>query len=644
MARITFLALTDDMIKQAKKIIKNTDTDVETKIVSPENALTEARNSVQEGTNVIIARGSIATSISEKINTPVVEIVLTGQEIGQLVYKAKEILQKKYPVIAIVGTSNMFGPTKVFDEMLNVTIKEYFVKYREELEIAVEKAVKDNVDFIIGGELVNAYANKHKIPTLFLKSTEDSIREAFRIAEKVVYTSELEKKNTAEFKTILDYSFDGIIKLNDKGIIVLVNYLTERILKKGSEEIIGKHITEVIDAISKDLIEKVLKDGKEIYSTLLQNESLALAANLAPIMIDKKIDGVIISLQEFKKIEKLESQIRKELYAKGYIAKSNFEHIIGNSSKIDELKTLAKLYAKYDSPILIMGEIGTGKKMFAQCIHNESLRKINPFVAVDCTSMLSEQLENKLYGYLENNYVHSSTIIKKGMFDIAHTGTIVLNEISELDKYGQSNLLRALKEDCIVRRGDDKVLPIDVRIICTSTKNLAELVREGKFNAELYYMLNVLRLNITPLRERKEDIITLLDNFIREYNIIYKKYAIFTEGAKAVINSYPWYGNVTQLKKFYERLIILSQQKVINEDFVNANLEFYTNNLYKNDGRVANEEKRVVVYGNYEAAKILELLEKYNGKRQKVAEELNISTTTLWRKIKKYNIENTFNF
>jgi PAS domain S-box len=276
MAKIAFLALTEDMIKQAKKIIKNIKQDVEMKIISPETAIVEAKLSIQEGASVIIARGSTASSISEEIDIPVVEIVLTGQEIGKLVYEAKEILKKQSPVIAIVGTSNMFSPTKVFDEILDVTVKEYFVKRREELGSAVEKAVKDKVDFIIGGEVVNSYAKKWGIPTLFLKSTEDSIREAFRIAEKVLYTSELEKRNTAEFKTILNYSFDGIIKLNNEGVIVVVNYVAEKILNKSSADLIGKHITEVIDTLDEDMMISVLTEGKEIYSKFVPQRKFGI--------------------------------------------------------------------------------------------------------------------------------------------------------------------------------------------------------------------------------------------------------------------------------------------------------------------------------------------------------------------------------
>lgn len=642
MAKIAFFAIREDMLNQAKRVAKKLNVDVEIKVVTSENAIAQAKLSVQNGADVVITRGNHAALIKRNTNIPVVEIVLTGQEIAILIQEAKEMLQKPFPVIGLVGFGNMLSSTKLLDEVLDVTIKEYFVDYSEELEGAVAKAAADNVDIIIGGVIVTSCAKKLGIPTLFLKSREDSIREAFRVAERVLYASDLEKKNTAEFKTILDYSFDGIIKMNDKGIIVVINYLAERILRKTSEQMIGKHITEAFSILDENVIEKVLTEGKGLYRTFLKKENLALVSNIAPIVIDGKIEGAILSFQEFRKIEELESAIRTELYSKGYVAKCSFKNIITESKELMELKSTAKLYAEYDSTIVITGESGVGKKIFAQSIHNESLRRNNPYVAVNCAAMPAEQLEKKLYGYLESNYLNSSTIIKKGMFEIAHTGTIFLENIADLDKYGQATLLRVMKESSITRIRDDKILPISVRIICSTNIPLKKLLKEGKFNEDLYYMLNILELNMSPLRKRKEDIAALLDYFIDMYNNMYKKYVIFTDGARELINAYPWYGNAQHLKKFCEKITILSTKKVLNEDFVNEHLEYFTPEAEESKYDNISEGKKVVVYESPEAAAILELLEKHNGNRTKVAEELNISKTTLWRKVKKYNIENKF--
>lgn len=386
MAKIAFLVPTEDMISKAESITKDIKIDVEMKVVTSDNVLDEASLSVKNGANVIIARGNQASIINRNTSIPLVEIVLTGQEIAKLIYDAKRKLQKPKPVIGIIGFKNMFGNIKSFEEILDVTIKEYLVNFTEELELAVQKAANDKVDFIIGGKIANECAEKLGIPAFFLASGEESIKEAFRIAEKVAYASDLEKKNTAELKTLLDYSFDAIIKLNDRGNIVVLNYLAEKILKKKSEEVIGKHVTEVFNLLDIEMVESVLKEGKSYYSTLLQKEDLALVANIAPIKVDDVIEGAIFSFQEFKVIEKLEAEIRKETYSKGYIAKNTFEQIVGESLVVKKIISLARVYAKYDAPIMITGESGTGKKLFAESIHNESLRRNNPYVVVDCAA------------------------------------------------------------------------------------------------------------------------------------------------------------------------------------------------------------------------------------------------------------------
>ncbi len=189
-----------------------------------------------------------------------------------------------------------------------------------------------------------------------------------------------------------------------------------------------------------------------------------------------------------------------------------------------------------------------------------------------------------------------------------------------------------------------RALPVNIRIICSVNKNIENLVSEGKFNEGLYYMLNVLSLYISPLRERSEDILSLLDFFVEHYNNMYRKYAVLTDGAKEAVLSYRWPGNVQQLKKFCERIIILAPKKVITEDFIYKYLENGAESFDENKAAVPAPEKRLVVYKNPEASKILELLEAHNGSRGKVAEEMNISKATLWRKMKKYGIESKFDF
>ena len=216
----------------------------------------------------------------------------------------------------------------------------------------------------------------------------------------------------------------------------------------------------------------------------------------------RKSSARFFILTEFREIEKLEAAVKHEYRTKGYTARYTFEDIAGTSEAIRESRRLAKQFSKYDSNVLIAGETGTGKEVFAQSIHNASLRKDEPFVAVNCGAIPVNLLESELFGYVDGAFTGASRKGKKGLMEIANHGTLFLDEISEMDFNGQVQLLRVLEERVIRRVGDDKEIPIDIRVIAASNKNLLELIEQGKFREDLYYRLNVLTLYIPPLRDR----------------------------------------------------------------------------------------------------------------------------------------------
>ncbi len=217
-----------------------------------------------------------------------------------------------------------------------------------------------------------------------------------------------------------------------------------------------------------------------------------------------------------------------------------------------------------------------------------------------------------------------------------------------MDLYGQVRLLRVIQEKNIMRVGDDKVTPIDVRIIAATNKNLMDLIRQGKFREDLYYRLNILSLHIPPLRERREDILVLTDFFVREYSGLLSKNVTFSEGARKLMSEYDWYGNIRQLKNFVEKVVTISSERVISEELVRFHIEdsFPIDQSQKygtiqsNGSSQAEEIKPFTEAGEY--TRIVALLDKHSGNRMAVAKELGISTTTLWRKIKKYNISTTY--
>jgi transcriptional regulator with PAS, ATPase and Fis domain len=638
MMKVLFIAANQDMAAQVTELSDSFDLELEIKWIPSANVVEETQKAARRGANIVIARGYHAYLVTKYTNLPVVKIVMTGQEIALLVAEAREMVGKPRPVIGMIGFKGMFSSTAPFEKLFNVVIKEYYVDHPEELEAAVNRACEDRMDVVIGGELVLHYAAQKGLPALFQKSGIDSLAEALHNAQRVAYAIDLEKQNTVELRTILDYSFDGIIKLDRQGRIIVVNFMAEKILGKSSAELLEKPILDILDIAD---FQQVL-DGKNLYSVIINKANLALITNIVNMKVDNVSQGIFLSFQEFKKIEELEAEIRKRIYARGYVARHTFDQLVSGSAKMKHLKTTGAHYARYDLPVLISGELGTGKHFMAESMHNASLRRENPFLAVDCRASAPGLLQKQLFGYeLENPYTGQFGKVVKGVFELAHSGTVFLGHVSRLDEYSQNHLLKILQENTVTRLESGRVIPVNVRVICGTDVGLLNLLEQGRFNEELYYRLSMLELYLPSLRERKEDIVRLIDYYLNRYNNIYKKFLILTDDAKELLENYTWRGNIQQLKVFCEKITILAEKKVLDAEFINEYLDVFPALSFARDetdfeGGI--HQKKVILYRNPESAAILKALEKHSGNRALVAQELGISATTLWRKMKKYHI------
>ncbi|GAB6099227.1 hypothetical protein JCM16358_11060 [Halanaerocella petrolearia] len=336
------------------------------------------------------------------------------------------------------------------------------------------------------------------------------------------------------------------------------------------------------------------------------------------------------------KVQELEQKIRQELHKKGLVAQYDLQDIIGDSEEIIKRKELARKYGKVNSTVLIRGESGTGKELFAQGIHNCSRRKLGPFVAINCAALPTNLLESELFGYEEGTFTGAKKGGKKGLFELAHKGTIFLDEIGEMEKSLQARLLRVIQEKRVMRLGSEKIIPIDVRIIAATNRDLNKEVSEGNFREDLYYRLNVLELEIPPLRKRKGDIMILLEFLLKkkcqQLNMNIKR--IDTEVIESLVN-YDWPGNVRELENIIERIIVISDSQVVKKkdiDFILAKLNIRDKKEYNFkhnthsidlDSSLEEIEKKVIT----------KMVEKEESKT-KAAKKLGITRTTLWRKLK----------
>lgn len=316
-------------------------------------------------------------------------------------------------------------------------------------------------------------------------------------------------------------------------------------------------------------------------------------------------------------------------------AKYNFSDIIGNTKEIDRAKEIANIAAQSSSNVLIFGETGTGKEVFAQSIHNASARFGNPFVAINCAAIPQNLMESSFFGYESGAFTGAKKGGSAGVFEQANGGTLFLDEISEMHLELQSKILRVLQEREVRRIGSEKVIQLDIRIISASNKDLDKLAKEGRFRQDLFYRLNVLDINLPSLRYIKEDIPLLVKHAIKKMNITFGKFVEgIDEEALGILVNYSWPGNIRELMNCVEKAFnIIGNERIIRIEHLPRNI--------KESFNVAdvNEDGLEEMLKGYEREIILKAFKINNGIKSKTADYLKISTTTLWRKMNQLNIE-----
>jgi transcriptional regulator with PAS, ATPase and Fis domain len=471
--------------------------------------------------------------------------------------------------------------------------------------------------------------------TDFLYKMADLITSKLR--EKRLYEKEIQ--TSCELKAIINTVSDGLISIDKKGKIKKINNLASNMLLEEKEKLMGKSINNIFNDIP---IKKVLS-GEKLSNIELSfnrdNKNYKYIASIKPIMKDENVFGALISLNYYENVKKLAFEFgssNKRITFKDIICKSNIMRKI-----IDK----ALRFAKSDSTVLITGESGTGKELFARAIHSSSNRANNPFITVNCGAIPETLIESELFGYEKGAFTGAISRGKPGKFELANKGTIFLDEIGTMPIYLQAKLLRVLENREIDKVGGSQSIPIDVRILAATNSNLEEMVKQGKFRSDLYYRLNVIPIQIPPLRERKEDILELSYYFIKKYNVLLgKKIECISNAVEQILIEYDWPGNVRELENVIEYAVNLSllDEEILEEKHIPPyilNNKAPTNNKKDKLGDINNS---IISIDEYEKKAISYLLKKIGTSTENkkvIAKKLGISKATLYRKIKKYGLD-----
>lgn len=635
MSKIAILLPKEYMLEQARNVIREDELDIDIlKVIKTSDSVYEARQAVEQGAEVVLARGVQAAFIRQYTNIPVAELTLTGQEIGLMIASAKKkVPDTKCPQIALIGFKNMFSDTTYADELFDIRLKFYDITAIEQAAEKVDLAIQEGADVLLGGDTVNALAAQKGIPAQFIDSTEESIRSAIGVAKKMILTAEAEKNFTAQFETVLDNSYNGILEIDENKEIMIVNRAGEELFHKKASQLEGTALEKVIPELEQRYIDDVLSGKRDSFMTSVYVAGVPMMLTAAPIQYENKIRGAIISLYRNASVRKNDADELHSYYLKGYVAHAHFSDIRITGKEMEYCVELSKMYALSKNPVLICGEDGTDKEKLAQCIHNNSSYKAGPFVAVNCSGMTEQMQVDRLFG----NPDAEDESMKKGALAIGDHGTIVISEIEKLSLLCQYRLYRAIRYDSLIQNDLERSQTLDNRIIAITGADLYQYVEQGRFRQDLYYLLNSLTVEIPPIRKRPQDIRAIVEDCKVRFTKRYARFPKIAEDAMEALAGFGWQGNEIQLESFCERLFLTSPKKTITSDYV----YFLLDTLYPVKERIS-EDGTTVIYQHPEAARLTELLEKHQGNRSAVAKELGISTTTLWRRMKKYGVINKY--
>nr|WP_272876209.1 sigma 54-interacting transcriptional regulator [Clostridioides mangenotii] len=435
---------------------------------------------------------------------------------------------------------------------------------------------------------------------------------------------------------IIEHIDEVVVIFNKDGVIEKMNSLCDEILPFKRKEVLGRNIDKLVymGLVEEPIILNMLELKKKTYKNIVYPGGKVIAYTAVPICDNKgNVKGGVLTGRDISRVINLESHAKHH----GVVLNSDY---ISKSRVMENIKNVVKRAAASDSSIFITGESGVGKEIIAREICRYSPRREKPFIAINCGAIPNELLESEFFGYEEGSFTGAKKTGKKGLFEQANGGTIFLDEIGELPLQMQKKLLRVIQENTITRVGGSKPIKIDVRYVSATNISNEDLHDNLKFRQDLYYRLSVIPIKIPPLRERKEDIVPLVEHFLKLYNDKYNRGVSISPEVFNLLNEHSWPGNIRELKNIIERFIVLSVKNTIGEDEFNMLINL--DNLSEENDLTSPIVINGIVNLN-DAYKIVDqiiiprAIDRY-GSITKASEKIGIDPSTIHRKIKSGHI------
>lgn len=611
------------------------DTHIEVLDTSVSEALQTARELEQRGeADVFVCAGATAAYLRKHLARPVLSMQVGGADLLRALGQAREHSSQ----VALLSYSSINHDLQAMNALFTVPVHQAAYTTLEEARQAVEQAARLGFRSIIGSSTVVELAEQAGLCGV-LSLSEDTVRKALEEALGILDSQRVEIAKRRHLNAVLQHIPTGVAAVDNQGLVQSLNPALAHLLELPASAALGRPLQQLCPELD---LQQALFDGGGEENRVIRLGSHAVVSNLLPILENGERTGLVLTCQDITAVQRADQRIRATRRPGAFTARYRLEQLSGNSRSNREMLQMAKRFAASHSTVLITGESGTGKELLAQGIHNESPRQQGPFVGINCAAFPESLLESELFGYEEGAFSGSRKGGKPGLLEAAHRGTLFLDEIGDMPVSLQTRLLRVLQEREVLRLGGTEPISIDVRIIAATHQDLRAAMNDGDFRSDLYYRLNILRLQTTPLRERPEDI-ALICRGISQRLLVQGQPPGAAEIPAALLpylTRYAWPGNVRELENVIERAMLsarelLREQKLDEHYLARVLPELCEGSPLPQVRKKSPRDTDLHSVGKAAQLRhVQETLESCQGNLDEAARRLGISRTTLWRRLR----------
>lgn len=580
----------------------------------------------QRPIDALVSAGSNGAYLRQHLELPVVLVRTGGFDVMRALARARDISTR----IALVTHGEVSHEVQQFSELFGLGIEQRTYQTEEEARDCVRELRAKSIEVVVAPGLIVDLAEESGMHGIFLYSP-DAVREALDDAIEVARLARIEAAKRDRLNTVLAHLRDGVVAVDMNERIDSLNPAMARLLGRSVAELMGRKLSDVVPELT---LASTLRERHTEVDELQKVGAQSIIATRLPIIEQGMQTGAVLTCKDPDVIQRVDRHLRARRERPSRPARFRLDDVVGSCPAIVRTRALAAQFARSDATTLIIGESGTGKELLAQGIHTASARAHQPFIAVNCAAFPEALLESELFGYEEGAFTGARKGGKIGLFEAAHTGTIFLDEIGEMPVPLQTRMLRVLQEREVLRIGAIEPTRIDIRVIAATHRNLEEQIAAGAFRRDLYYRLNILRLELPSLRDRIADLPELATHVLRRVS----DRMPLGEGTAALVDElvrvgagYRWPGNVRELENLIERIATFRRlpaaRRPVQEQLQELIPELFAREAGAAGGLLAEHR------AESELQMIERVLAECGGNRQEAARRLGIGRATLWRKL-----------